>query len=251
MTTRECRENIGQLKDYYRAQARWTRAARNYLYRRTNLLRAENILEVGCGTGEITGELIERTRARITAVDIDGEAVDCTRARCPEARVIHSDAGELDLPDASFDAAVCHFTLMWCADPASVVARMARLVKDKGFVVALSEPDYGGLVEYPESIACGPLIAGGLRGRGADPLAGRKVRGFFRDALLETEVGLASAVWGAGALRSNLEAHYRLIRDRAGESELERIRAAHGEALERDVVVFFLPVFWACGQKNS
>jgi SAM-dependent methyltransferase len=232
LTTQECNKHFGQLSEYYSAQAGWTGATRNYLYRRVQLLRARKILEVGCGTGEITSELLRRTKAEITAVDIDEEALKWTRERCPRAQLICADAASLDLPDESFDAALCHFTLMWCTDPAAVVAEMAR-------------------VEYPESVVCGPLIAQGLRRRGADPHVGRKVRGFFRDASLETDVGLASAVWGAGALKASIEAHYYLIRDVVGEEDLRRIQVAHGEALERDVVVFFLPVLWACGVKKQ
>ena len=42
-------------------QEKWTRATRNHLYRRSGLLRANRVLEVGCGTGVILEELTGRT----------------------------------------------------------------------------------------------------------------------------------------------------------------------------------------------
>jgi SAM-dependent methyltransferase len=239
--------DIEELRAYYEAQAEWTAGTRSYLYRRTNILKAREILEVGCGTGEITAELLRRTSVQITAVDVSEEAVAFTRRRCPDARVVRADAAQLDFDDGTFDAAVCHFTLMWCAEPQRVVAEMARVVRRSGCVLAMAEPDYGGIVEYPDSINCGRMIAEGLHREGADPLTGRKIPGMFRAAGLETEVGLASAVWDATALKGSLRAHRWLVKNAVSEDEFTRVQYAQDEALKRNEVVFFLPVFWACG----
>ena len=142
MTGQPNEKRIEQLKKYYAAQAGWTKAARTYLYRRTGLPRAKAILEVGCGTGEVTAELLERTRAQVTAVDLDDEAVSCTARRCPQAQVVQADACSLGFPPESFDAAVCHFTLMWCPDPAPVVVGPGAAIADRAIAhLALVDTD--------------------------------------------------------------------------------------------------------------
>ena len=41
----------------YIQQANWTRELREYLFQRTGMATAERVLEVGCGTGAILGEV--------------------------------------------------------------------------------------------------------------------------------------------------------------------------------------------------
>jgi ubiquinone/menaquinone biosynthesis C-methylase UbiE len=250
LIARQKSQQMEHLKKYYAAQADWTRATRNYLYRRANILRAAKILDVGCGTGEITAELLERTKAEVTAVDIDEEAVSQTSERCPQARVIKADAGNLELPDESFDTVVCHFTLMWCADPAKVVSEMARVVKRSGCVIALAEPDYGGLIEYPVSPGYGQIVARGLRLKGANPEIGRKLHEVFSRASLQTNVGLASSVWGPKELEADFDASQWLVSDTALKDEFGKLKTGYEEAFRKDAIVFFLPVFWALGLKN-
>src|SRR5512134_3202020 len=41
----------------YSQQAKWTRDLREYIFEKTDLNRAQRVLEVGCGTGAILSEL--------------------------------------------------------------------------------------------------------------------------------------------------------------------------------------------------
>ncbi len=250
MNTGQASKHLEELEAYYAAQARWTKAARSYLYRRAGVTRARRILEVGCGTGEITSELARRAKASITAVDIDGAMAQYTRERVLSADVIAADAASLDFPDGSFDVAVCHFTLMWCSEPAAVLVEMARVVRKSGCVIALSEPDYGGALEYPDSMGYLRLVAEGLRRRGADPEIGRKLYNIFSQASLETETGLASTVWTGESSKADFEACRWLVRDVVDEEEFIRIRNAHCDALPVEGCICFLPVFWAFGLKK-
>ena len=43
--------------DRFSLQARWTRELRHYLYKRAGLEAARRVLEVGCGSGVVLGEL--------------------------------------------------------------------------------------------------------------------------------------------------------------------------------------------------
>jgi hypothetical protein len=114
----------------------------------------------------------------------------------------------------------------------------------------MAEPDYGGLIEYPDSMGCGRAIAEGLSREGADPCVGRKLPAIFRAAGLQAEAGLASGLWDSAKLEFDLEAHRWLLKDVVGENEFVKIQSAQDEALRQDTVVFFLPVFWACGIKE-
>ncbi len=75
-----------------------------------------HVLEIGCGTGALTEQLLERG-ARVTAIDQNPELLEQARARLhdvPRERVelIESTASEIDgLPEAGFDAVAASLSL--------------------------------------------------------------------------------------------------------------------------------------------
>ncbi|WP_225987129.1 class I SAM-dependent methyltransferase [Streptomyces spectabilis] len=71
----------------------------------------DDVLEIGPGYGANLRVLVERV-PRLTAVEIDGPTARGLQRRWGDrARVLHADASELPLPDASFDSVVC-FTML-------------------------------------------------------------------------------------------------------------------------------------------
>jgi len=236
----------------YSRQAGWTRPTRTYLYRQADLVRSRRVLDVGCGTGTITEEVAARTQGQVIGIDIDPEAVAYSRSRGGRAEYRLGDAHALPFSGGLFDVTVCHFVLLWCRDPHRVVSEMVRVTRSGGAVLACAEPDYGGRIDYPD-LPLGRWQAEALRGEGADPCLGRRLRSLFSiPAVGRTEVGVIPGLWDPGTLRSEFDAEWslweRTLTDRVSTEEMTRIKAADWAAIDSGERLVFMPVFYALAQ---
>jgi ubiquinone/menaquinone biosynthesis C-methylase UbiE len=119
-------------------------------------LRGEiRILDVGCGTGEITRRLAERyPRARLIGVDILESNLAIARATgSPDGRVQYQqgDAFALQFPDAEFDLIVCRHVSQAVPDFPLALREITRCLRPGGWLHLLSE-DYA-MLRFP----AGPL----------------------------------------------------------------------------------------------
>jgi len=244
-------------------QARWTRAVRNQLYRQVNLLRAERVLEVGCGTGVITEEMAARCKGQVIGVDVDAAMVkfaqdrpfDLAQDRPNRSEYRVGDAHQLDFPDGHFNVVACHFLLMWVGDPALAVREMARVTRAGGAVLACAEPDYGGRIDYPEELPLARWQAEALRREGADPFIGRKLPALFTQAGLSANVGVIPSLWDGESLQTEFEAEWALMErtlvGMVSEDELCRYRRMDWQAIEDGQRLIFMPIFYAVGRKTN
>jgi SAM-dependent methyltransferase len=236
-------------------QARWTRTVRNQLYRRVNLLRAERVLDVGCGTGVITEEMAARCKGQVIGVDIDPAMIAFAQDHGGRAQYRVGDAHQLDFPDGHFDVVACHFLLMWLSDPALAVREMARVTRPGGAVLACAEPDYGGRIDYPEELPLARWQAQALRREGADPFVGRKLPALFAQAGLSADVGVIPSLWDEEALWAEFEAEWALMeRTLAGmvsADELGHYKQVDWQAIEDGQRLIFVPIFYAVGRKTN
>lgn len=232
----------------YQRQAGWTRATRSYLYRRANLRRAGRVLDVGCGTGAVTEELAAHSRGKVIGVDLDEAALALARTQGGRADYRRGDAHALPFPDGYFDVTACHFTLLWCQQPARAAAEMVRTTRPGGAVLVCAEPDYGGRVDYPP-LPIGAWQAEALRRQGADPTLGRKLRALFAPLGVQVEAGLIPGLWDLPTQRAEFDAEWALWEPSlAGwlpAAELARIQAEEWAALEAGTRLVFIPVFYA------
>jgi SAM-dependent methyltransferase len=246
---------VGDWHTWFEFQAGWTRQTRQWLYREAGLGQA--VLDVGCGTGVILDELIHRGVKRAVGLDIDAGMVAFTRQRTTAAVCVGGDAHALPFSQHSFDVVVCHYLLLWLADPLQAVREMARVVRPGGAVLACAEPDYGGRIDHPpEMVSLGFLQAEALQKQGADPRIGRRLGELFSAAGLQTTVGVMAGRWDlAEPSDAEFEAEWAMrARDLVGlisSEELERLRAADRRAQEAGRRVLFVPTFYALGRKSG
>ena len=102
------------------------------------------VLDVGCGPGALTAELVRRLgAAAVTAVDPSEAFVAAARARQPGVDVRLASAEALPFEDDLFDAALASLVVHFMRDPVAGLREMARVTKPDG-VVAVSVWDHAG-----------------------------------------------------------------------------------------------------------
>jgi len=111
----------------------------------------QRVLDVGCGPGALTGELVKRLGAKaVSAVDPSESFVATACERYRGVDMSHVAAEELPFADGSFDAALAQLVVHHMSDPVRGLVEMARVTR-RGGVVAACVWDHAG--------GTGPLTA--------------------------------------------------------------------------------------------
>jgi len=145
------RENLPFVPDLNRVRHAFERAAGHdddaaFLLRevggrllaRLNLLKLQPqaILDVGCGTGVITAQLMKKyRRAQVIGLERAPAMVAKARQRAPWLRTLHGLCAELEavpLADARFDLIFSNLALPWTLDLDRTLAEFRRLLKPGG-----------------------------------------------------------------------------------------------------------------------
>ncbi len=109
-----------------------------------DIAAGQRVLDVGCGPGALTGELVRRLGAdSISAVDPSEQFLAAARERYPGVDVRLATAEGLPFPDGTFDAALAQLVVHFLADPVVGLREMARVTR-RGGVVAASVWDHEG-----------------------------------------------------------------------------------------------------------
>jgi SAM-dependent methyltransferase len=104
----------------------------------------QRALDVGCGPGALTSELVERLGPEaVVAVDPSESFVTAARERHPGVRVELGSAEELGFADDEFDAALAQLVVHFMNDPVTGLREQARVTRAGG-VVAACVWDHGG-----------------------------------------------------------------------------------------------------------
>ncbi|HET8571496.1 MAG TPA: class I SAM-dependent methyltransferase [Candidatus Limnocylindria bacterium] len=106
--------------------------------------RGQRALDVGCGPGALTGELIARLgAAAVAAVDPSGSFIAAVRQRQPGVDVRKASAEALPFADGAFDASLAQLVVHFMSDPVAGLGEMRRVTRSGG-IVAACVWDYGG-----------------------------------------------------------------------------------------------------------
>jgi SAM-dependent methyltransferase len=105
----------------------------------------QRVLDVGCGPGALTTELVRRLgSAAVTAVDPSEPFVAAAQERHPEVNVERASAERLPFPDQAFDASLAQLVVHFMADPVTGLREMARVTRTHGVVAACVWDHAGG-----------------------------------------------------------------------------------------------------------
>lgn len=128
---------------YDRARPRYPRELVEDLFRLTGLRAGDRVLEIGCGTGQMTLPLAERG-VRLIALE-PGDALAALARRNlaghPAAQVVESTFEAYRLPDAPFDLVISATAFHWI-DPEIRVCKAAEALRPGGHL-AVVETHWG------------------------------------------------------------------------------------------------------------
>ena len=147
----------------------------------------QRVLDVGCGPGALTTELVTRVGAGgVAAVDPSEPFVAAARGRNPAVDVRRASAEDLPFPDGEFDVALAQLVVHFMSDPVAGLREMARVTRPGG-VVAACVWDHGG--------GRGPLTAFWRAAHEFDPNVGDE------SGMAGTHRGDLTALFEAAGLR--------------------------------------------------
>jgi ubiquinone/menaquinone biosynthesis C-methylase UbiE len=135
---------------------RWRTAENSAAYLLPSLAPGLDLLDVGCGPGNITIDLASRVSpGRTIGIDAAAAIVDAARASADEqgaTAVEFRVANVYDLPfdDGWFDVVHAHQVLQHLADPVAALREMRRVCRPGG-IVAARDSDYDAMTWYPEN----------------------------------------------------------------------------------------------------
>jgi len=172
------------LRERYRNQVEWFRTERTRLLRKADILSRGQVLDLGTGTGEMLAELRRRTRGEVVGFDLDTGALGLA-----EKPVIRGDAAVLPFGDGAFDLIFTQMFFLWICDPEDVIAEIHRALRPGCYLVVAAEPDYDGLVTFPNTSEELASFIAGIEEEGADMRIGRKLGGLLTAAGFTAEAG--------------------------------------------------------------
>lgn len=96
--------------------------------------RFANVLDVGCGTGEILKRIHKRySEVSLTGVDISEKMLEVAKVKIGnKATLLWADAEMLPFSDATFDLIVCSDSFHHYPNPQKVLAEFRRVLKGGG-----------------------------------------------------------------------------------------------------------------------
>ena len=165
----------------------------------------QRVLDVACGTGLVSAELLRRARVSLVALDQSPQMLAAARRRFAgsDVELVEGRAEQLPFEDATFDAVTFTYLLRYVDDPRATVAELARVLRPGGRIASL---EFG----VPPALwarslwrlytrvglpGMGALVSPAWREVGA--FLGPSIRGFYR----EHPLGAITGWWEQAGLR--------------------------------------------------
>jgi SAM-dependent methyltransferase len=122
---------------YDRFMGRYSRSLSPQLADLAGVRAGQRVLDVGCGPGALTTELVGRLGAEaVAAADPSEPFVEAARRRHPGVEVALAGAEDLPFEDGTFDAALAQLVVSFMSDPVAGLSEMGRVTRAGGIVAA-------------------------------------------------------------------------------------------------------------------
>jgi SAM-dependent methyltransferase len=157
-------------------------------------LSAQSILEVAAGSGVVTRAMASGLPASvsITATDLNQPMIDYGQVLGTSRPVVWQRADVMDLPfgDASFDAVVCQFGVMFFPDRRAAFTEVARVLRPGGVFLF----NVWDAIEYNEFAAIVADAVGGLFADDPPRFLARTPYGYFDEPTIQADVAAGGFV---------------------------------------------------------
>jgi ubiquinone/menaquinone biosynthesis C-methylase UbiE len=235
---------VNSWEEKFNQQLKWTAHLRDRLYERANLTEKRNLLEVGCGSGELLKEIGVKFNLKLFGIDKNKSrvnyAMENLRNNMIEAKLSTMDILNNNFEDKMFDVVVTHFLFLWIKDLENCFTQLHRIIKPNGVLLIFEEPDFGGLIEFPDTNLKKELFHD-LKKEGADPEVGRKLNQYFLDKFRVAEHFCTSFPW-----IPNLN-KYELMNDLDFFKERFNVKKFNSDLMEKSIETnkyfLFIPTF--------
>ncbi|MDQ2709383.1 MAG: class I SAM-dependent methyltransferase [Actinomycetota bacterium] len=185
---------------YDRYMGRYARTLATALADFAGVTSGMRVLDIGCGPGGLTLELVTRVGAEhVAAIDPAPQFTAACRDRNPGADVRDGVAEELPWGDDEFDAALASLVLGFMRDPDQGVREMARVTRPGGTVAAcMWDTATGGMTMLRIFWAAAELVDPDVEGE-------RRMAGTSEGDIAERfeRAGLEDVIGGALAARAD------------------------------------------------
>lgn len=140
---------------------------RNFAVRQARVNPGETVLDVACGTGDLTQAFARTAAAKVTGLDFTPAMLDFARVKqrslpadiAPKVTYIEGDAMALPLPDASVDVVSIAFGIRNVSDSMRALREFARVLRPGGRLVILEfERPRNPLVRWFNDFYCGQIM---------------------------------------------------------------------------------------------
>lgn len=191
-------------------------------------LEVGSILEVATGSGVVTRAMAAGLPASvsITATDLSQPMIDYGQSVGTSRPVVWQSGDVMDLPfgDASFDAVVCQFGVMFFPDRTTAFAEVARVLRPGGVFLF----NVWDAIEHNEFASVVTAAVGGMFADDPPLFLARTPYGYFDEATIQADVAAGGFVSPAGV--EVLEA-----RSRARSADIPAIAFCQGTPLRTEI----------------
>ncbi len=92
-----------------------------------------SVLDVGCGTGYLTGKVSEFfAESQITGIDFSSDMLEMAACQHDDITWVLGDGNDLPFPDDSFDILISNLAYQWAGDLTGAFAEARRVLTPKG-----------------------------------------------------------------------------------------------------------------------